>query len=293
MCVQASNMEIPAPQIDQYIGHRPREFRLRIAPWPFFYRKSEIEMIVIYPIELSEYLMNQPTENTQDNAPANPPIFNLPNVILLFLLIMVTVQVARDMLLSDEQNVWLIINGAFITQRYLFSFADQNLAYFTSPITYSFIHGGYGHLAVNSLWLAAFGAVVARRFGVFRFTVFWVLSALASVAFFAALNWGQAIPVVGASGVVSAIMGAAARFAFPLGGRFNREKAHFLPRQSFSDVLQNRTVLVYLGFWFVISLLPAIGVGASGDASSIAWEAHIGGFLFGFLFFNLFDHKDW
>ena len=176
---------------------------------------------------------------------------------------MVAVQVARDMLLSDEQNVWLIVNGAFITQRYLFSFADQNFAYFTSPITYSFIHGGYGHLAVNSLWLAAFGAVVARRLGVVRFTVFWALSALASVAFFAALNWGQAIPVVGASGVVSALMGAAARFAFPLGGRFNREKAHFLPRQSFSDVLQNRTVLVYLGFWFVISLLPAIGVGGN------------------------------
>lgn len=237
--------------------------------------------------------MNQVNEHNQDDVQPNPPIFNLPNVILLFLLVMVVVQVVRDVLLNDQQNISLIINGAFITQRYLFSFSDQNLAYFTSPVTYSFIHGGYGHLAVNSLWLAAFGAVVARRLGAFRFVIFWVLSAIASVAFFAALNWGEAIPVVGASGVVSALMGAAARFAFPLGGRFVREKAHFLPRQSFADVLQNRTVLVYLGFWFGISLLPALGFGTSGDASSVAWEAHIGGFLFGFLFFNLFDHKDW
>lgn len=237
--------------------------------------------------------MSDMNDNYQDETPKNPPIFNLPNVILLFLLIMVATQVGRDILLSDEQNIAVIINGAFIPQRYLFSFSDQSLAYFTSPITYAFLHGGYGHLAVNSLWLAAFGAVVARRLGTVRFVVFWALSAVASAAFFAALNWGEAIPVVGASGVVSALMGAAARFAFPLGGKFVREKAHFLPRQSFVDVLQNKTVLVYLGFWFAISLLPALGVGASGNASAIAWEAHIGGFLFGFLFFDLFDHKDW
>lgn len=237
--------------------------------------------------------MNDLNEELSEPAQPNPPIFNLPNVILLFLLIMVAIHVARDMLLSDEQNLQVLINGAFIPQRYLFSFSDQNLAYFTTPVTYSFLHGGYGHLAVNSLWLAAFGAVVARRLGAVRFVIFWVLSAIASAAFFAGLNWGQAIPVIGASGVVSALMGAAARFAFPLGGRFVREKAHFLPRQSFTDVLQNRTVLVYVGFWFVISLLPAIGFGTSSDASTIAWEAHIGGFLFGFLLFDLFDHKDW
>lgn len=274
-------------------GHRPRELHLRIAPWPFFYRKTEIEKASAYPIEISDNLMNQINEDARSEEQTNPPIFNLPNVILLFLLIMVAVQVARDMLLNDQQNIALIVNGAFIPQRYLFAASDQNLAYFTSPVTYSFIHGGYGHLAVNSLWLAAFGAVVARRLGTARFIIFWVLSACASVAFFAFLNWGGSVPVVGASGVVSALMGAAARFAFPLGGRFNREKAHFLPRQSFADVLQNRTVLVYLAFWFGISLLPAIGFGASGNASTIAWEAHIGGFLFGFLFFNLFDHKDW
>lgn len=237
--------------------------------------------------------MNEINEEHREPAQPNPPIFNLPNVILLFLLIMVAIHVARDMLLSDEQNLQVLINGAFIPQRYLFSFSDQNLAYFTTPVTYSFLHGGYGHLAVNSLWLAAFGAVVARRLGAVRFVIFWVLSAIASAAFFAGLNWGQAIPVIGASGVVSALMGAAARFAFPLGGRFVREKAHFLPRQSFADVLQNRTVLVYVGFWFAISLLPAIGFGTSSDASTIAWEAHIGGFLFGFLLFDLFDHKDW
>lgn len=237
--------------------------------------------------------MSDLNEEHSEPAQPNPPIFNLPNVILLFLLIMVAIHVARDMLLSDEQNLQVLINGAFIPQRYLFSFSDQNLAYFTTPVTYSFLHGGYGHLAVNSLWLAAFGAVVARRLGAVRFVIFWVLSAIASAAFFAGLNWGQAVPVIGASGVVSALMGAAARFAFPLGGRFVREKAHFLPRQSFADVLQNRTVLIYVGFWFAISLLPAIGFGASSDASTIAWEAHIGGFLFGFLLFDLFDHKDW
>lgn len=251
-----------------------------------------MQLITIF-IDKSDNLMNQHVNVNDDKKEENPPIFNLPNVILFFLLVLVAAHVLRDLILTDDQNLLVLINGAFIPQRYVFSYADQNLAYFTTPITYSLLHGSYGHLAVNSLWLAAFGSVVARRFGIVRFLCFWVLSALASVAFFAALNWGAAVPVIGASGVVSALMGAATRFAFPMGGRFVRDKAHFLPRQSFMDAFRNKTVLIYLGFWFVISLLPAFGIGATGETSAIAWEAHIGGFLFGFLFFGFFDHKDW
>lgn len=225
--------------------------------------------------------------------PKNPPIFNLPGIILFSLVVLLAIHVLREAFLSEQLGLELLIKTAFIPQRYVLPMSEQGISYYTSAFTYSLLHGGYGHLVVNGLWLAAFGSIVARRWGAVRFCIFWVLSSVAAAAFFALLNWGEVTFVIGASGVVSALMGAATRFAFPLSGKFNREKAHFLPRQSFVELFQNKTVLVYLAFWFGISLIPAFGANLTGSINSVAWEAHIGGFLFGFLFFNAFDNKNW
>lgn len=237
--------------------------------------------------------MNSNSDPASFEKQKKPPIFNLPGVILFWLVVLLAVHVVRETFLSEQLGLELLINTAFIPQRYVLPMSEQGIPYFTSAFTYSLLHGGYAHLIVNGLWFAAFGSIVARRWGVVRFCIFWVTSSIASAAFFALLNWGEITFVIGASGVVSALMGAATRFAFPLSGRFNREKAHFLPRQSFVEIFQNKTVLVYLAFWFGISLIPAFGANLTGSVNSVAWEAHIGGFLFGFLLFNVFDKKNW
>ena len=98
--------------------------------------------------------------------------------------------------------------------------------------------------------------------------------------------------MIGASGVVSALMGAAARFAFPMSGRFNRMHAHLLPRLSLAQAMMNRTVITYVAIWFGINALAAFGFAAgASEGAQIAWEAHIGGFLFGFFLFPLFDRS--
>ena len=83
------------------------------------------------------------------------------------------------------QSLWItmIVEGGFIPLRYSVSLSEQSLAWLWSPVTYSFIHGGWSHIIVNSIWLAAFGSIVARRIGVRRFVVFWVLTAVCAVAF--------------------------------------------------------------------------------------------------------------
>lgn len=232
-------------------------------------------------------------EEPQADQPEKQPIFNIPNVILLFLFALVAVHVGRDVLLGDDSDIAFLIETAFLPQRYVADISAQSWAYFTSPISYSFLHGDYGHLAINSLWLVAFGSVVAKRWGAMRFVVFWLISSVASALLFLAFNWGEAAFMVGASGVISALMGAATRFAFPSGGRFIRDKAHYLPRQSIMEALQNKTVVSYLVIWFGINLIPLVMSFGSAADSAIAWEAHIGGFLFGFFAFSLFDHKDW
>ena len=218
------------------------------------------------------------------------PMFNLPGVVTVALAVMWLLQIAQETVLTPRQSVWLIVEGGFIPLRYSVGLAEQGLAWLWTPVTYSLLHGGFGHLIVNSIWLMAFGAVVARRIGTKRFLIFWLMSAIVSAAVYWPFHPQSHIPMIGASGVVSALMGAAARFAFPKYGRFNRMNAHLLPRNTLAEALTNRTVLFYVAIWFGINALAAFGlaVGAT-EGARIAWEAHLGGFLFGFLAFSLFD----
>jgi membrane associated rhomboid family serine protease len=226
------------------------------------------------------------------NRPGSEPVFNLPNVVLAMLLLMLAIQVALDSLLPQAAVLEIYLQAAFIPQRYSVDISGQAGPYLWSPVTYSLLHGSYTHLALNSFWLAAFGAVVARRIGWVRFLVFWLLSALASAALFLVFHWGAQTVMVGASGVVSALMGAAARFAFGDGGGFRRDQAHLNRRLSIAQSLSNRTVVGFLVVWFAINLLAAVGFSFGIADSAIAWEAHVGGFLFGFLAFSLFDPLD-
>jgi membrane associated rhomboid family serine protease len=238
---------------------------------------------------------NWPSERAGDvPPPSREPVFNLPTVLTVAIAVLWAVHFIRTGLLTRGQDLGLLVETAFIPLRYAVPFAEQSPAWIWSPVTYSLLHGGYTHLIVNSIWMAAFGAVVARRIGTRRFLAFWIASAVSAAMLHLLLHWGEEIPVIGASGVVSGLMGAAARFAFPSSGRFRRDRAHFLPRLSIGESLTNRTVVVYLAIWFGINALAAFGFGADPSGTvQIAWEAHIGGFLCGFLGFGLFDRRDW
>ena len=229
-----------------------------------------------------------------EGSPPREPILNVPGIVTAVLVFMWAIEALRVYALSPEANISLLVQTAFIPVRYAIPLSEQSLAWAWSPLTYSFLHGGFGHLIVNSVWLVAFGAVVARRIGAARFCVFWIATAVAAAGLHLALHWGEQTPVIGASGVVSGLMGAASRFAFPQSGRFRRETAHFLPRLSIAESLSNRTVLIFLGVWFAINALTAFGFGTDPRSTAqVAWEAHIGGFLCGFIGFSLFDRRGW
>ncbi len=126
-------------------------------------------------------------------------------------------------------------------------------------------------------------------FGALRFLVYWLVSSIASALLFLVLHWGEVSLLIGASGVISALMGSACRFAFPpeegrIGG-----PVHLLPLLSVAEALRSGTVRVFILMWFVGNLIFALGIPLLGDIGAVAWEAHIGGFVFGFFLFPLFD----
>lgn len=216
------------------------------------------------------------------------PFFNLPGLIVLAVAVMVGLEALQSFVLGPDGLNRLAYEAAFIPARYTAG-GPVDGPWLWSPITYSFIHGGWLHLILNSFWLAAFGAIVARRIGTLRFVVFWIVAAVVAAFAFALLNWGAMVVMVGASGVVSALMGAASRFAFPGPRGGFRGAAHLNPRQTLSQSLSNRTVITFLAVWFGVNLLAAFGVAPGAGQMAVAWEAHVGGFLFGFIAFPLFD----
>jgi membrane associated rhomboid family serine protease len=221
--------------------------------------------------------------------PPRTPVFNLPGVVLATIALLAAIYAVQALILSDSGIDMLFFDFGFIPLRYLTPLSEQGPQLFWTPLTYSLLHGNVEHILFNGLWLMAFGAPVARRIGWVRSLIFWVLASTASAALHAVLNWGDATVLIGASGVVSALMGAACRFAFPSERRVTLP-THMNPRMSIIGTFRSRTVVMFMLFWFVGNILIAVGIPLIGDPGQpIAWDAHIGGFLFGFLLFALFD----
>jgi membrane associated rhomboid family serine protease len=101
--------------------------------------------------------------------------------------------------------------------------------------------------------------------------------------------------VIGASASVSGTMAAAMRFAFVRGsflsfGRSDADAAAKVPALSLSQALRNRRVLSFLAVWFAVNIVFGVwSLSIGTEGVSVAWQAHIGGFLAGLLLFALFD----
>jgi membrane associated rhomboid family serine protease len=257
-------------------------------------------------------------------TPERERVFNVPAVVLGLVAVLVVIQAVMDAL-SPVTQFHILANFAFVPGRFTFAFdpglvnaafdatarsseREAQLATFFlgdgrplwwTPLTYAFLHAGWAHVGMNSLWLVAFGAAVARRFGTARFLAFCAVCAAAGALTHYLTHMADLQPVVGASAMVSGTMAAVVRFAFqpgaPLGaalGFSDRRADHVyrLPALPLREVASNRNALSFLGLWFLANLLFGVFPAAIGMAeATIAWQAHIGGFLVGFLAFRWFD----
>jgi membrane associated rhomboid family serine protease len=231
------------------------------------------------------------------------PLFNIPSVIVTLLAVLALIHGVRTMLLSDDQDIWVLLNFAFIPARYDASVVLGGVlpggfgADVWTFVTYSLLHGSWMHLGVNGVWLLAFGSAVARRFGVLRFLSFFAVTAAAGAAMHLLTNAGSQAPMIGASAAISGAMAAAMRFAFQRGGplgslRGDDDAAFRVPAIPLSGVLSDARVLVFLAVWFGINILFGLGSQSiTGGDEVVAWQAHIGGFLAGLLLFSWFDPR--
>jgi membrane associated rhomboid family serine protease len=141
-----------------------------------------------------------------------------------------------------------------------------------SLFTYAFLHDGWAHVLLNSLWLLIFGTPTARQFGTLRFLAIAFISTLGGALAMLAVYWGMFIIVVGASAAVSGLLAAAIPVLY---GRRGAPLA-------FGELLRNRRALTFMLIFLGMTLLTgARGLPGFADGARIAWEAHVGGFIAG------------
>ncbi len=145
--------------------------------------------------------------------------------------------------------------------------------------TSMFLHGDIYHLLGNMLFLWIFADNVEAVIGNMRFFVFYLLGGLAAHALHIYFNYGSPIPTVGASGALSAVLGAYL-VMFPT----SRIKLLFI-------IFPFRLpAVIFLGLWFWMQWQSGIAALQNTTGTGVAWWAHIGGFVFGMalgLFYRL------
>jgi membrane associated rhomboid family serine protease len=223
------------------------------------------------------------------------PIFNAPYVILGLLAAFALLHVARGFL-SDIDDAYLVLTLGFIPARYgdsPFVLPGGEISAVTSFITHMFVHGDPLHLLINSAWLLALGTPLVRRIGSLRFLLFSAICGIAGALTFLAINPGLPVPMVGASGAISGMMGGLMRFLFNAmdrgGAAVIPEGAREVPRMNLGQMLHDRRVLITIAIWVILNFAFAIGFGDLAETGGIAWEAHLGGFFAGLLIFGAFD----
>lgn len=222
------------------------------------------------------------------------PMFNIPGGVLALLALMVAVHLVR-LSLPEDAGTWLTLCLAFITVRYA-GLADAlpggTISSITSFLTHAFVHADLVHLGINAAWLVAFGGAVANRIGALHFLLFFAFCAVAGAATFLIFNPGLMVPMIGASGAISGLMGGTMRFMFTAldgdGLAALREAPRSVPLMPLRQALTDKRVLLVTGAFLGANILAVLGLGGLGE-SGIAWEAHIGGYFAGLLTFGFFD----
>ena len=217
-----------------------------------------------------------------DGRSSREPFLNAPQSVLWLIGALLLAHGIRIVL----PGFWperIVAEFAFIPARYSGApeFAGENIFQQAIPfVSHIFLHANLTHVGINCLWLLAFGPVVARRLKPLPFLLFFLLCGIGGIVLHLAVYWGSEMAVVGASGAIAGLMGAAMRIAY--GGFYGRRLAPiFSPR-----------IVAFSAIWMTVNVLGGVlGLGATQEVVLVAWVVHLGGYLAGLFAIDVFDRQ--
>ena len=178
-------------------------------------------------------------------------------------------------------------NGQYLV--YAFGAIPSHLLHFTSrqPIpavltvfTSMFMHGSILHIGGNMLYFWIFGDNIEDRLGHLRFFLFYLFCGIMAAYSNALMSAHSQIPMIGASGAISGILGAYALL-------FPKTRVHTLVFLGFFITVVRIPALIVIGFWAIIQLVSGLLSEGQVAQGGVAWFAHVGGFIAGLLTIKL------
>lgn len=226
------------------------------------------------------------------------PVFNIPPVIIAVVAVLVLIHGV----LQFEGLSWQIFSQyafAFIPIRFTSSiFPQMKGSAYWSMLTYGLLHADWTHLGFNSLWLVIFSKPVVLRIGSWRYLVLLAISTIAGAVAGLIVHWGEFVVMVGISAGVSGMIAASIpiMYAGNIGmGTMTERQVRRVQPLSPLQILKNRQALVFTLMWLALTMFTATSQYMTGTAfleeRVIAWEAHLGGFIAGFIAFYLLDYS--
>lgn len=204
--------------------------------------------------------MSDAPSERPEQVPPKEPVFNAP-----WPAVLAAASILAPFILLLRMDDATVVSLALVPK-------DFWAGRWTGVVTMMFVHGGWVHALMNAAFALAFGAPVARLLGLNGrgggiFCLFYLACGVLSGIGFAAIHPDSDAAVIGASGAVSGLMGAAAR-VMDTPGRVG-------------PILGPRVISLGLG-WLIVNLVMAVtGTLLSMGAGEIAWEAHLVGFVAG------------
>ena len=197
-----------------------------------------------------------------------------------YVIIFITSLVFIRQLAAGLGNEAVAYTFGFVPAKYT---VQQLSSYFSllnkliSPVTYMFLHGSFWHFAGNMWFFYIFADNIEEELGPVRFVAFYLACGVMAAFFHFLLNLSSPVPTIGASGAIAGVMGA----YFLL--HPNNKILTVIPILIF-PIFVRIPAFIFLGIWFFFQFINATG---QSSESSIAWWAHVGGFLTGMIFIGL------
>ncbi len=209
-----------------------------------------------------------------------------PIVTIGFIVVCVLVFLHQVSLQAKLGEIFVYQYGAI--PAVVFGYADLPPEFMAVPaygslMTSMFLHGGWMHLIGNMMYLWIFGNNIEDVMGHVKFVVFYALCGVLAALSHAAIDSGSTVPMVGASGAISGILGAYL-LLYP-----RARVLVLIPFGFFSQMIYVPAGIV-LGLWFLMQLFSG-GMSIGNQGGGVAFFAHIGGFVVGMALIPFFKHS--
>ncbi|MBW8880250.1 MAG: rhomboid family intramembrane serine protease [Asticcacaulis sp.] len=211
--------------------------------------------------------MTERDQRRGEGPPGREPFFTAPPLAILLPVILIALYGLQSLASPELQQS--------IIDSFALSPALLRARCYELTVTHIFLHGSWPHVLANSAFCLAFATPVVRAMGrgvagAVSFIVFFLLCGVAAGVGYCLLNWYSSVPMVGASGAISGLMGAAIRLRAE-------------PGQQGLDPLWHPRVLVMSVAYILINALSVFLPLPVGEGMVVAWQAHVVGYIAGLL----------